>query len=128
MDAFWRVYESTGTIWEVYAPDIYMPATTATHNELCRPNFVGWAGVVPISMLIEHVIGITVDGSTNTVTWNTTRETKHGVEDLYFVQNKVSLLREGDLIKIEATSPFKLVLNGTAYQVKSGTSQIKIKE
>lgn len=128
LDAFWRVYESTGTIWEVYAPDIYMPATTALHNELCRPNFVGWAGVVPISMLIEHVIGITVDGSTNTVTWNTTRETNHGVEDLYFVQNKVSLLREGDLIEIKATSPFKLVFNGTAYQVKSGTSQIKIKE
>jgi len=79
---------------------------------------VGWAGVVPISMLIEHVIGITVDGTTNTITWNTERETKHGVEDLYFMQNKVFLLREGDLIKIKATLPFNLVFNGTAYQIE----------
>ena len=50
-----RVFGSTGTLWENYAPELDNP------GEPSRPDFVGWAGLGPIAVLLEHVFGVRYD-------------------------------------------------------------------
>jgi hypothetical protein len=47
-----QVYKKTGTFWEYYSPEKAEPGFMA------RPDFVGWTGLPPIAMLIEHIFGI----------------------------------------------------------------------
>ena len=44
------IYTKTGTLWENYAPEHIEPGRPA------KPNFVGWTGLVPISVLFEAVL------------------------------------------------------------------------
>jgi hypothetical protein len=55
------VLESTGTIWEHYAPE------SATGEGV--KDFVGRSGLGRVALLIENVLGIEVDTVANTVTW-----------------------------------------------------------
>lgn len=48
-----QVYSSTGTLFENYAPD------KVQGND--RKDFVGWTGIVPISVLFEYVFGLRPD-------------------------------------------------------------------
>lgn len=58
LNAISEVYGKTHTLWEVYSPDMYIPATNASGIHMVQPDFVGWTGLAPISMLIENVLGI----------------------------------------------------------------------
>lgn len=46
------VYKDTGTFWEYYAPEKMEPGFMA------RPDFIGWTGLPPIAVLIEHIFGV----------------------------------------------------------------------
>lgn len=46
------VYKNTGTFWEYYAPEKMEPGFMA------RPDFIGWTGLPPIAVLIEHIFGV----------------------------------------------------------------------
>ncbi len=127
MHTMYTVYRSTGTIWELYSPDMYMPATNETGIYMVKPNFVGWSGLIPISMFIENIIGIVADGSTNRVTWRTSSTARHGIQSLRFGNVTTTLIREGDTIAVESTSPYTLVVNGKEYQVNAGNNQIPCK-
>jgi len=72
------------TIWECYAPELARPASTDPDRPetLSRQDFVGWSGLGPIAMLIENVLGFTVDGADGRVTWDLTRTDRHGIERL----------------------------------------------
>ncbi len=124
--AVWKVYEATGTIWEVYAPDIFMPATTAVHTELCRPNFVGWSGLMPISMLIENVLGFSVLEDAKGVSWTVSRRSRHGIENLRFGRIVASLLCKGDSVCVVSNGSFTLWLNGVKCEIRKGKQYFEV--
>jgi glycogen debranching enzyme len=72
-----------GGLWECYSPERSQPGT-AKLGELSRPNFVGWTGLTPISMLIEHVFGLDFSASAGRIRWVIRQEGTHGVQNLRF--------------------------------------------
>lgn len=72
-----------GGIWEAYSPEEYKPATTE-NGELCKPEFVGWGGLLPIPALIEIVLGINLNVPENTVTLDISADEYGGIKNLDF--------------------------------------------
>ncbi len=95
LDSMARVFEDTGTVWELYAPD--MDRLGSGHqgehgDHQARPDFVGWTACGPIALLIENIIGIRPDGVKNELTWNLTRTDRHGINNLRFGNVTASLI------------------------------------
>ncbi|MGL1888981.1 MAG: trehalase family glycosidase [Reichenbachiella sp.] len=111
---YW-VYKETNTLWENYQPSL------AKRGSNSRADFVGWTGCGPIAALIENILGIQVNAPTNSITWRISLTEEHGIENLNFGDNTVSLLssdrsssQQGTKITIQAKKDFKLniILNG----------------
>jgi hypothetical protein len=73
LDQVVDVFTATGTLWENYSPDRAAPGPEA------RPDFVGWTGLVPVAVLLEHVFGIRPIGP-GELRWNLFVDGEHGVE------------------------------------------------
>lgn len=114
LDNVWEVFRATGTLWENYAPE------EAKRGNISRPEFVGWTGCGPIEALLETVIGIRADASTETISWTSLRSDRHGVTNLRLGSNVISLdLRpQASSLHVEAVDPFTLKL------VRSGRTSI----
>lgn len=103
-----------GGIWEAYSPEEYKPATTE-NGGLCKPEFVGWGGLLPIPALIEIVLGINLNVPENTVTLDISADEYGGIKNLDFGGGKISVIcREYDpengkcVIETEAEKEFTL--------------------
>lgn len=68
-----KVYETTGTLWENYAPEFAAPGSPA------KPDFVGWSGLPPITVLLEYIFGIRADRAQNRIVWDVRLLEAHGV-------------------------------------------------
>ena len=101
------VFQHTDTLWENYAPEHQAP------GEPSKPDFVGWTGLTPIAILLEDVIGISVDWPLRRVTWDRYLETdeRYGVTN-FPLGNEGTLDLVGDRQEIEVASdvPFTLVV------------------
>jgi hypothetical protein len=64
-------YAQTGKFLECYAPE--SPATG-----IHRRDFVGWTGLAPTSLLMEHVFGLRANALSNTLFWNINLTDGHG--------------------------------------------------
>lgn len=73
-----QVYKESGTLYENYAPE------EAKKGNPARPDFVGWTGLTPISVLFEYVFGIKPDAQNKRVTWHVELTERHGVEKYPF--------------------------------------------
>ena len=108
LEAMKTVFANTGTVWENYAPEYLKQGKKA------KQDFVGWSALGPIALLIESVIGIDVDAPTNTITWNIHRTDVHGVEDLRFGKENISLIydpnRGNPVISVDSEVGFRLVI------------------
>jgi glycogen debranching enzyme len=124
METMYKVFESTGTIWELYSPDMYMPATDATGVNMVKPDFVGWSGLIPISLFIENIIGIRADATVNRVVWHSTSDRRHGVTGLRFGDVETSLIREGNMVYVESNAPYQLSINGKEYRILQGKQSL----
>ncbi len=89
------VFHNTGTIWENYSPDSMEAGTPAI------PDFVGWSGLGPITMLIENIIGIRV-GTKDRIYWSLLRTDEHGIENLNVAGNSLTLVCDERTSKDEA--------------------------
>jgi hypothetical protein len=69
-----QVFKDTGTFWEYYAPETTAPGL------LARPDFIGWTGLVPISVLFEGIFGIRSSIQSNTLNWDVRLLEEHGIE------------------------------------------------
>ena len=106
------LYQSTGTIWENSAPEIVAPSRDSI------PHFVGWGGLGPIAMLIEHVLGIELNAHEGKVEWRLGQAVRNGVENLVFdggrIARMVSASRNNAAapatVAIETTVPFTLTV------------------
>ena len=121
------VFDSTGTIWEHYAPD------SAT-GEGAR-DFVGWSGLGPIAILIESVLGIQVDGASSTVVWRPMLAGRNGIQNLSLGNTTVSLVASpivdgARTLTIAASAPIRLAVDTGAHQatyaVPSGTLTVTV--
>ncbi|MFA5863349.1 MAG: trehalase family glycosidase [Phycisphaerae bacterium] len=110
--------ETYDSIWECYSPEYPRPGTDGYgHGALVRSDFVGWTGLGPIAMLIEHIFGFDFDAKENRITWVIGTEGVHGVENLTFNHKTLSCLCHGKnpstgkvRICVESSGDIKLVL------------------
>lgn len=102
------VYIKTDTFWEHYAPEAPEPSKDA------RPDFVGWTGLTPISILFEDVIGIWTDWPQKKVYWDIRLEGAHGVQNYPLGRRGVldMVLDEEGILRISTDTPFTLVMTG----------------
>ncbi|MCK4401512.1 hypothetical protein KAW08_04330 [bacterium] len=84
---------SPATIWECYAPDLKEPAKShgKRRDLYVRKDFVGWGGLGTIAMLIENIIGITINVPENKLYWRINLCQEHGIKNLNFKNKLVSL-------------------------------------
>jgi hypothetical protein len=82
------VFQSTGTVWENYAPDASQPGKPA------KGDFVGWSGIGPILYLLEYAIGLKADARENALTWRLGSTARQGCERFRFNGRVVSLVAE----------------------------------
>ena len=126
------------SIWESYAPEAARPNTNKV-GSLVRPNFVGWGGITPISMLIEDVIGLKFDAFNNKVYFDMIPERKSGLRNMQFNGGNVSVEcteyvtgAGNSTIKVTTEKPFKLFIKtnyrpeGVNIDVPAGESEYKI--
>lgn len=77
-----EVYKQKGTLFENYAPEPVMGKPD--RGNYSKPDFVGWTGLAPISVLFEYVFGIKPSASDNKIVWHVNLLEKHGVEKYPF--------------------------------------------
>lgn len=91
LDAVVSVFKDAGTVFENYAPEL--DEGRFTRGSSSMPDFVGWTGLVPITVMFEYVFGIRPDASDNKITWYVNRLERHGVEKYPFgVNGELTLL------------------------------------
>ncbi|MHB8974646.1 MAG: MGH1-like glycoside hydrolase domain-containing protein [Pirellulaceae bacterium] len=83
-----EVFQTTGTVWENYAPDSASPGKPA------KPDFVGWTGIVPILYFIEYAVGLQPDAPNNRLTWVLSSEKRCDCERFRFNGHIVTLVAE----------------------------------
>jgi glycogen debranching enzyme len=121
------VFEHTDTLWEYYAP------VGNKAGESALPNYVGWAGLTSVAMLIEDVIGLWVDWPLRQVVWHRYLDTDrhYGVQN-YPLGTDGTLSLMGDRQKIVVTTdvPFTLTIRDLSLNLKvpvsAGTVEIDL--
>lgn len=113
--AFLRAFALEGDIKQALAPD------TNVMSGFSRA--VGWGGLAPVALLIEDILGIRAHAPSNQVTWSVRTLERHGIEDLRFGSNRVSMVCESRKnqndpckITVECDHGFSLVVG-----IPSGT-------
>ena len=132
IDAMSKVFKRTGTIWENYSPD-------ATRRGIqSQPDFVGWSGCGPITLLLENVIGIIPDAVNHSVHWTITRKDRYGIQNLTFGTTNATLIcseRESVAkpcsLEIKSNKAFTLVVSREfnkehRFDIKPGTNTITV--
>jgi glycogen debranching enzyme len=133
----YEVYRTTGTVWELYAPDRPAPGTNPGGVGQARPDFVGWTGCGPIAMLIENVIGLRADALHRRLTWRLDRADRFGIERFRFGDVTVSLVCAARAsaaapahLTVTADRPFDLIVvnHGVeqTFSVTPGSRQLEL--
>ncbi len=105
-----EVFGSTGTVWENYAPEY------AGIGNPSRPDFVGWTGLSPVTIMFEYAFGLRPDTPNNTLLWDVRLLEAHGVGRYPFGADGVLELRcaarasAGERPQITASSTVPLTL------------------
>ncbi len=104
------------SIWEAYCPEDNRPSTNEKGG-VVREHFVGWSGLCPITMLIENIIGITMDATTNTITYDIFPNEEGGLRNFNFCGGMTDIecvkyvpFRNQSIVRVKAEKPFKLVV------------------
>jgi hypothetical protein len=70
-------HAETGTFFECYGPEKHAAG-------IHRRDFVGWTGLAPTSLLMEHVFGLRPNAVANRLVWNIRLTDGHGVQKYPF--------------------------------------------
>lgn len=119
------VFKNTGTFWEYYAPEKPEPGF------LARPDFVGWTGLVPVSVLFEIIFGIKTNAVRKMITWNVQLTDEHGI-DRYPIDKEGLLSLKCAARKSENEKPSIIIQSNIELTLnlswKGGSNTIKIKQ
>jgi len=111
LDNVVKVYDQTGTLFENYAPD------KVQGND--RKDFVGWTGIVPISVLFEYVFGLRPDVPHHTLILDIKMTDEYGVKNYPFGKeglisihvDKRKSLETAPVVKVNSNISFDLKLS-----------------
>ncbi len=136
LDVVSQVFDQTGTIWELYAPQrnsqgLFQPGTNKDGRTLCGPEFTGWTGLIPIAMLIEDIIGIRVDAVHQSLDWHIRHQNRHGIKNLRVGATTVSLIHESNgCLAIESDGELHLNIHRYTHsestRIEAGRQKIKL--
>ena len=122
-----KVFERTGSFWENYAPETAAPGAPAAENP------VGMAGLSPIAILLEDVIGLSVDWPQRRVFWDRrlVSSQPYGVENYPLgPDGKLSLVADATRLVLTTDLPFTLTLRDASQSIQtavpSGTTEIDL--
>lgn len=124
-----RYADDYKTLWECYSSELNEPATRWDNTFYSRQDFVGWTGLVPISLLIENVLGFSISGSENTISWTIKRNDRHGLKNIRLKDQLVSLVFEKrgkkSEVMVTCEKPFTLkIISGQKTEIFSITDKI----
>jgi len=127
LENIWEVYQRTDTMWENYAPERAAPGDPA------EKDFVGPSGISPITMLLEHVIGIRVDWPLRRVVWNRLLDTSaaYGVKNFPFgPEGTFDIVGDSAQVVVVTDVPFTLAIQDNGFSIQTavpvGTSEIDL--
>ena len=83
------VFRDTGTLFENYAPEFVGEGGKPWHGNPSHSDFVGWSGLFPISIMLEHVFGIKPDAEHSKITWYVGLCDAFGVDNYPFGEDGV---------------------------------------
>ena len=120
VEAVAEVFAKTGSIWESYSPTAVEPGKI--YGQLVRNEFVGFSGIAPIAMLIEHVFGIRA--TVSRIDWDVRLPEAHGVRRLRLGDGTLVDLKCGAAtsdgaernITVRSSRPIPIYVNGVATQ------------
>ncbi len=124
-----QVFKKTGTVFENYAPFPGEDGTARPGNP-AKGDFVGWTGLVPIAVLLEHVIGLKPNAERNTISWHINLLERHGVEKYPFGKNATLTLlceersskEEEPQVTVQSTEPVtvEIIWDGGRRTIEAG--------
>lgn len=133
-------YVPKATLYENYSAEYIRDGWWKTDCELTRQDFAGWTPCMSIGLMIENLVGVTLNAPENTIVWNANLTEHHSISNLYFVHegvaNRVSLAAakrtsadEDFIFSVQAEQPCKLVLTAAGvtkeYEITAGLSTFK---
>ena len=123
-----RVYEETGSFWRNYAPEESRPG---------EPAEIDQTGLTPaalIAMILENILGLSVDWPLRRVTWRRFLDTDqaYGVRNLPLGgEGSLDIIAGGELLKIRTDSPITLTVHDRQEIIQTaipaGTFEISLK-
>ena len=122
---FLDVIEKTGGIWECYSPEENQPATRE-EGITVRPNFVGWGGLFPITVLIEYIIGLRFNAPEKTVTFEINEDKRCGIENMLFCGKPLDIVYENGKVTVKCEMYFTLIVNGEKHDLTAGEHIINL--
>ncbi|MCP5097272.1 MAG: glycoside hydrolase [Chloroflexi bacterium] len=121
------VFAQTNTFWENYAPESTAPGDPA------QPDSVSSAGISAISILLETVIGVSVDWPQRRVRWDRWLESDmpYGVRNYPIgLDGTMDLLGDTEKVTVTTNVPFTLVIRDSEQSmqaaVPAGTTEIDL--
>ncbi|GJM41223.1 MAG: glycoside hydrolase [Ardenticatenaceae bacterium] len=122
-----EVYAQTGAFWENYSPETAAPGDPAAKNP------IGMAGLTPIAILLEDVLGLSVDWPQRRVFWDRrlVSERPYGVENYPLgPTGTLSIIANATKLTMTTDVPFTLTLRDATQSlqkaVPSGTTEIDL--
>lgn len=122
-----EVFSQTRTFWQNYAPETAAPGLNG------RPDYVGWAGLSPIAILLEDVLGLMSDWPQRRIMWDRRLpgQGAYGVQNYPLGPNyTVDLLGDDETIYVTTDVPFTLVLRTPEMSLQKaiapGTTEIPL--
>lgn len=104
-----QTHEQTGCFWRSYAPEAVGPGEPGQTDE------AGLTAAVVVPMILENILGISVDWPLRQVTWRRCLERNqgYGVRNLPLgFEGTADLFGVGDSVRIRSDVPFTLAIHG----------------
>lgn len=125
VDAVTKVFRDTGTFWESYSPTETAPGRI--WGNLVRNEFVGFSGIAPVSLFIEHVLGIRA--TAGGIDWTVRLDEAHGIRGLRLGDGTMVNLEcrgraecgGGPRVSVQASRPIPVRVNGVTVGLESIT-------
>ncbi len=105
------VFEDTETVWENYAPELRSRGNPSTKD------FVGWTGLVPITVLFEYVFGLRPYAAENKIVWYVNLTERHGIKNYPFGEHRYDIMcserkaGEKPVINVKGNAPITIELH-----------------
>ena len=131
-----KVFERTGTVYEMYAPDAETPGMNAV-GETSIGDFVGPSGITPILLFVEHGIGLKPDAPGNQLVWRINSNQRCGCERYRFNGHVADLIAEPSsdgatriTVRSDAEFLLKVSRNGKAatFRVAAGDNDLMLED